>query len=349
MGTSPTRPESRENPLLDLSVPLTRASGVAPLVAFLDSLGAPTSRLLRQARIPPGLLDEAEGLVPLHLVHRLVEITGRWADIDNLGVVLGQRTSAFNLGAFGQLLGRALTVFDYLQTGARLIGSVTSGEQFWLTREGEQVRFHHFQPGHPGAGRCQSDLYALVVTISMLRRFLGQEWNPRDVRLLATDACMVGDLTVFGDAEVRLNQSHSSFTMPLSTLSQAVPASVRSRIAPSARVPQLKPDVPTGFVDSIELLVAELMMAGGLDIEVVAEAAGTTTRTLQRRLHTFGLSYSTLVQQARLSLASDWLAGSAMPISDIANVLGYRDPAHFSRAFRRKSGISPRQYRSQHH
>lgn len=349
MSTSPARREGQGKPLLDQSVPLTRASGVAPLVAFLDSLGAPTSRLLWQAGVPPGLLDEAEGLVPLHLVQRLVEIAARWSGIGNLGVVLGQRTSAYDLGAFGQLLGRALTVFDYLQTGSRLIGSVTTGEQFWLTREGEQVRFHHFQPGRPGEGRCQGDLYAMVVTISMLRRFLGQEWSPCEVRLLATDVRMVGACTVFGDTEVRLNQSHSSFTMPLSTLTQAVPATMRGRIAPSGRVPELKPDMPAGFVDSIESLVAALMLAGSLDLEVVAEAAGMSTRTLQRRLLECGLSYSAVVQQTRQSLASDWLARTEMPIAEIANALGYSDPAHFSRAFRCQSGISPRQYRNQHH
>ena len=330
------------------SVPLTRASGMAPLVAFLDTLGAPTSRLLQQAGMPPALLEEGEALVPLRIVHRFVEVASRWSDIDNIGVVVGQRICAYELGAFGQLLRRAVTVYDYLQTGARLIGAVTSGERFWMTREDDLVRFHHFQPGDPGPGRCQSDLYAVVVTISMLRSFLGQQWAPQEVCLLATDPEMVGDGAVFGDTLVRLNQSHSSFTMRQSALRWAIAGAVRERNGLEGSAPALQPDMPSGFLESVEALIASLLMAGSLDIEVVAEAAGTSRRTFQRRLDVLGLSYSTVVQQTRTSMACNWLADTGMPISEIGAMLGYRDPAHFSRAFRRRAGLSPRQYRNQH-
>ena len=330
------------------SLPLTRASGMAPLVAFLDSLGAPTSRLLLRAGIAPELQDGGETLVPLDLVHRFVEIASRWADVDNVGVVVGQQTCAYDLGAFGQFLRRTVTVYDYLQTGSRLIGAVSSGERFWLTREGDLVRFHHFQPGQPGSGRCQSDLYAVVVTIGMLRRFLGRQWKPRQVCLMARDAAMVGGDAVFGDTDVRLNQPHSSFTMPLSTLRRAIPASVRYRMAAPGPMAALKPDMPSTFLDNVEALIASLLQTDRPGIEVVAEIAGTSTRTLQRRLQAFGLSYSVLVDATRMGVACDWLAGTGTPIAEIGGMLGYDDPAHFSRAFRRQSGISPRRFRDQH-
>jgi len=320
-------------------------SGLAPVVAFLEALGAPTARLLQQAGIPPALLEEGEALVPLHLVHGFAEMAARFTGIVNIGTVVGQQTCAYDLGAFGKLLSRAATVYDYLQIGSRLIGAVTSGERFWLTREGDLARFHHFQPGRAGLGRCQSDLYAIVVTINMLRSFLGQAWAPREVCLLATAPEVVGDGVVFGDAEVRLNQSHSSFTMPLSLLQRAIPNEVRRRTASSGSMEDFAREMPEHFLDGVEALIASLLVADGLDIDVVAEAAGTSTRTLQRRLQSFGVSYSAIVERTRMRMASEWLAGSAMPVAEIASMLGYRDPAHFSRAFRRRCGASPLQYR----
>jgi AraC-like DNA-binding protein len=330
------------------TISLTRASGVAPLISFLDSIGAPTSQLLQQAGMPRSLLEEQEGLVPLHLVQRFAEIAARWTDIGNLGVAVGQQVCAYDLGAFGQLLRRAITVYDYLQTGARLIGSVTARERFWLTREGDVIRFHHFQPGHPGAGRYHSDLYAIVVTISMLRRFLGPGWKPLEVSLFAKDSELIGDRAVFGDTRVRLDQSHSSFTMPTSMLRRAMPAAALDGSRPHQSMATLKPRMPSSFVESVEALVESLLLANALDIDVVAEAAAMSTRTFQRHLRACGLSYSDIVQQTRIRLASDWLAGTGTPIAEIAATLGYRDPAHFSRAFRSRSGISPQQYRNQH-
>jgi len=318
---------------------------MAPVVAFLDSLGTPAARLLERAGIPPALLEGGEALVPLHLVHRFAEIAARSTGIVNIGTVVGQQTCAYDLGAFGKLLSRAVTVYDYLQIGSRLIGAVTSGEKFWLTREGDLARFHHFQPGRAGLGRCQSDLYAIVVTVSMLRSFLGPAWAPREVCLLATAPEMVGDGAVFGQADVRLNQSHSSFTMPLSVLQRAIPAAARHQTVSAGSIEGLNPAMPDNFLDGVEAVIASLLTADGLGIDLVAEAAGTSTRTLQRRLQSFGDSYSAVVERTRMRMASEWLAGSAMPVAEIASMLGYRDPAHFSRAFRRRCGASPQQYR----
>nr|WP_201757296.1 AraC family transcriptional regulator [Colidextribacter sp. OB.20] len=49
----------------------------------------------------------------------------------------------------------------------------------------------------------------------------------------------------------------------------------------------------------------------------------------------------------RLSKAADWLKGSVKPIGEIAALCGYPNQLHFSRAFRKRYGISPREWRIQ--
>jgi len=70
-----------------------------------------------------------------------------------------------------------------------------------------------------------------------------------------------------------------------------------------------------------------------------------STRTLQRRLANVGVSYSDIVKRTRERLATQWLADTAIPVSEIAASLGYRDPTNFTRAFLRKACVSPQQYR----
>ncbi len=82
----------------------------------------------------------------------------------------------------------------------------------------------------------------------------------------------------------------------------------------------------------------------------LARVAGTlfvSERTLKRRLQEEDASFQNLVDQVRLDRAGELLTGTGMNLSQIADALGYADAANFTRAFKRWTGISPSQYRSE--
>jgi AraC-like DNA-binding protein len=100
----------------------------------------------------------------------------------------------------------------------------------------------------------------------------------------------------------------------------------------------------------VEHVLADLLAAdsGRPDIQLVAARMGTSVRTLQRRLLAAGLTYSHVLQQARLAAAREMLMDRQRRISEVARRLGYSDPAHFTRAFRRWMGCAPRELRRRH-
>lgn len=81
-------------------------------------------------------------------------------------------------------------------------------------------------------------------------------------------------------------------------------------------------------------------------IDVVADTMGTSVRTLQRRLHASGVTYSEVVQRARRAAAQQMLKDRGAGIAEVARALGYSDPAHFTRAFQRWTGFTPRDFRA---
>ena len=113
--------------------------------------------------------------------------------------------------------------------------------------------------------------------------------------------------------------------------------------------PRDQEDGPSGY-DIVELL--KLMLPAYLDegttaLADVADIAGVSTRTLQRKLAHLGLTYSDILETARYENASRLLRDTDCRIIDVAFSSGYTDPAHFSRAFRRMTGVTPRQFREQ--
>ena len=83
-----------------------------------------------------------------------------------------------------------------------------------------------------------------------------------------------------------------------------------------------------------------------LDIDDFALRLGVTRSRLHNAcLRTLGLPPQQLVHQRLISEARLRLRDTAQTVEQVGYSLGFRDPAYFSRFFRRLSGVSPGAYR----
>jgi AraC-like DNA-binding protein len=99
------------------------------------------------------------------------------------------------------------------------------------------------------------------------------------------------------------------------------------------------------FVDSLIRLARSFLPSGQFDLALLSRLSGLSARSLQRQLSSVGLSFSILVDQVRLELARELVRDPRQNLIDIALELGYSDPANFTRAFKRWTGMAPRSYR----
>jgi AraC family transcriptional regulator of adaptative response / methylphosphotriester-DNA alkyltransferase methyltransferase len=84
-----------------------------------------------------------------------------------------------------------------------------------------------------------------------------------------------------------------------------------------------------------------------LTLAVVARALATSPRALQRAYAQFGeLSFHEDQLRRRLAAAAALLAQQpGLAVREVARLVGYRQPSHFARAFRRRYGLSPADFR----
>jgi AraC-like DNA-binding protein len=92
-------------------------------------------------------------------------------------------------------------------------------------------------------------------------------------------------------------------------------------------------------------VIAALLPAGHPGLPTVAVQMGISPRTLQRRLSENDLTYTQLVNQARVTKACQRLAQQDVRIRKIARETGFATPSSFSRAFQSWTGTSPRDFR----
>jgi AraC-like DNA-binding protein len=84
-----------------------------------------------------------------------------------------------------------------------------------------------------------------------------------------------------------------------------------------------------------------------LTLSVVAGALSSSPRQLQRAYAQFGeLTFREDLLARRMAAAAELLVKQrAIPVRDVARLVGYRQAPHFALAFRRRYGLSPARFR----
>ena len=100
------------------------------------------------------------------------------------------------------------------------------------------------------------------------------------------------------------------------------------------------------FLEQVRTVVRALTLSGGANADRAAALFSMHTRTLNRRLQSYGGGYQELVDESRFDIARQMLQDSDLDIYQIALMLHYADARSFIRAFRRWSGDTPASWRA---
>ena len=97
-------------------------------------------------------------------------------------------------------------------------------------------------------------------------------------------------------------------------------------------------------------LLARLLVARhyrrALTLSAVARALSCSPRQLQRAYsHAGNSTFQEDLTARRMAAAAELLAGQAIPVRDVARLVGYSGGSYFARAFRRRYGLSPARFR----
>jgi AraC-like DNA-binding protein len=95
----------------------------------------------------------------------------------------------------------------------------------------------------------------------------------------------------------------------------------------------------------VESLILPLLHTGDVSINTVAGKLDTSRQTLHRNLKSEGVTFEQVLDELRHKMALDYLKARKVSVNETAYLVGFSDPAAFSRAFKRWTGVSPREAR----
>jgi AraC-like DNA-binding protein len=182
------------------------------------------------------------------------------------------------------------------------------------------------------------------------RKLTGQHVLPTRMRLTHRRRTVSPELTEFfgGDIEFGATADEITFAAPAGLLPVVGADPYLNKLLTQYCEEALsrRPANLDSFRSAVENAVVPLLPHGKAQAAEIAVRLGVSQRTLARRLSAEGVTYSDVLENLRSDLAQRYLADDTLTISQIAWLLGYQEVSAFTHAFKRWTGMTPREARS---
>jgi AraC-like DNA-binding protein len=96
----------------------------------------------------------------------------------------------------------------------------------------------------------------------------------------------------------------------------------------------------------VEALLMPILHTGEIAMEMIAGRMGVSRETLYRKLKVESATFEQVLDELRHRLALHYLSGRKVSVNETAYLVGFSEPAAFSRAFKRWEGRTPREARA---
>jgi len=344
----------------------TIASWSATIVRALDAQGLDGTRIAERAGIDVATLADADGRVPRAALTRLWLLAVEESGDPAFGLVAARHTLQTTFHALGYAVLASSTLREAIERiirYRRLIGEII---QFRLDDDGDRSRFVM----DVSAGRTKTAMRsgstetpapdpdfgvvpweavdALVAVMIRQTRLLhgGRDVRPLSVSLERPAPADASPYERAFGAPVSFAQTSNFLEYSREELDRRLPSA-------NAELARQNDEVVVRYLARLEQggvlgrtrqALLESLPSGAPTKSQIARRLAMSPRNLQRQLADEGTSFKDLLGEARLTLARSYLDEGRLPVTEIAFVLGFADTSAFSRAFRRWTGVTPRDY-----
>lgn len=339
-------PSSRraEQPTATARAHLTALAG---LPAVLERFGVASETLLLQLDLRPEDFQDPERTATFEDLDRLLGACVRRTGCAHFGLLAGQRIGLESLGIAGRLARNAATVGQALQDLSDFFFLQDSGAVPHVTERDGIATFAYSI--HATGLRNSDQVYdlAVVAMLNIMRQLCGADWRPDAVLLPRGRPENIRPYREALQAPLRFDAMQAALLFPARWLHRRIPDAdplLRSLLEDRAALDRSRVD--SLLHSEVRRAIRALLVSGDCSRAAVAMRLNMRPRTLVRRLKESGTTYQALLDDTRAQTARQLLHDTRSPVSRIAAALGYDDPTVFTRAFRRWTGLTPREFRA---
>lgn len=266
---------------------------------------------------------------------------------DAIGVKFASHFQLGSLNGLGFSWMVSNTLLDGFSRISRFFGVISSAGKIEVKEEKSAIRIVLALPVPYGIAENAGIDAALALFVQLCRSARGDEVSPLCINMQRPEPSSVKAFDDFFQCEINYNSSQNELVFATDEMLRALPIANPdlARANDQVVMDYLRKYQVESTVGKVSSIVIESLPSGAPTIKSIADQLFMSTKTLQRRLKAEGLTFSSLLDNTRISLATNYLKQDWRSMGEICYLLGFTEPSNFTRWFKSETGESPAEFR----
>jgi AraC-like DNA-binding protein len=333
-----------------MSEPTVAAGFVRGLMEFAVSKGASRQELAERSRIDPASLQDKDNRIPFAKYVALMRAGKELCKDSALALHFGEAVDMSEMtivGMTGDPSGSIEDGFAQLNRYAPLAFDVNGvGDRFQLTRIDGELWMVDARPNPNDSPEVTESFFARVVC--GMRRRLGEAQFVKEIHVTHAEPAYRAEYdrifrvpVVFDSGKNALLLSDDLWSTARKILKTQFSVYASGILSAHAEALLEKLEGSRSIRGRVESMLMPMLHTGDACMDTIAGKLGLSRQTLFRRLKAEGVTFEKVLDELRHKMALHYLSGRKVSVNETAYLVGFSDPAAFSRAFKRWTGFSP--------
>jgi AraC-like DNA-binding protein len=331
-------------------IPMAQGGLSRLAVARLKSAGVPVTPLLRRVGLTPELIAEPEERLSVRSQIALLDAAAIALDDDCLGFTLARDFDPREIGLLYYVMASSPTLGDAFKRIARY-SRITNEALVFGYQEGNRLTVSVSYSGVARHSDRHQIEFCMFGAVRLCRMLTGQHIVPQHFTIAHHRPEAAPEMLRFVGTKVEFGADTDEFA--LNVEARELPLVHADTYLNALLLKYCEAALAYRRGDAsqlrtrVENAISPLLPHGRVRVEDVARTLGMSNRTLARKLSDEGLNFTEILQQLRRDLAVRYLDDRKLHVSKIAWLVGFQEVSAFTHAFKRWTGKTPSEIRSQ--
>lgn len=328
---------------------LVRSEVLVGFDDLVEELGADPEYFYRRVGLTAALLENPDFMVPCESVCTLLDTVAKALNVDDLGLRMGSKRKVFQVGVLWPLIVNSPRVDRALLEAMKHFHLHNRGVLWQLDTEGDRAMLTRVDRVATDVPTFHWAVYSTCAMVAAMRALCGKEWCPISVSFIHPPPADSKAYDRFFGIKAAFNREFNRIVFPTFDLDSELADNKHLFGQLDKQIQELEEEYErqADFCEKIKLLVEQRMHTVDCTQVAIAKTLSLHPKALQRELKNRGVSFRELKVEVRLDMAERYLKDSEIPLTTIADILGFSELSSFSHAFKSRHHIPPAIWRDQ--